>query len=424
MSWRSLTEATLHILNTTGSCSYFDFQPAWAHSRGATIQHDCYQALNQVLGEDSPFEPLSGGPYSFSSGICSIGIYVERPSYSQRLRSPETWKNIKHWLSDTLLCIFAVEARPVGSVLNLNSGVQICIWEPTDTDPDSRCKTAIPYAANRALTLRQCLIQHEVQDLTRASSSTSYSNEGSQTQSQTSNSPSASHGSNQPIRHAQPGFSPSTPLRQDQHQAQGMMQSPPSAFQGITQYQAQAIPGDFLADSPALQPFRRPPAPAILKIRGGWTNQPLITMQCQGNLVTIRALFTQRQKVTQWALSGPIIHHSPPCSIGVYVTSPGPASSVTTITTSWGNVDDYLKMLIESEERNDLGAYIDLPSGIQVVLYNGAWLDPQNRLADTKQSSLQSELDSLAAIMRVNRFRNLTRADYDVNVGLVKDYFH
>ena len=423
MSFHSLTRTTLQALNTTGSVSSFYFQSTWAHSHGPQIQRDCSKALDQVLGNDHPFEPLSGGPYSFSFGLCSIGIYTQQPSNARNLRSPETWKNIKHWISDTLLSIFTIEVRPVGSVLNLSSGVQICIWEPTDTDPESRCRTATPYARTRALTLQQCLNQHEVQNTTRTFPSTLYSNEASQTQGRDDGPLSVFHSNSQPVPQARQDLSPSTPLRQDQHQAQGLIGNPLSPYQGVAQYQAQAISEDDSAHSPLLQAFRRPPAPSILQLRGDWTNQPLSAALCQNNLATIRALQMQYNIVANWILSGPIIHHSPPCSVGVYVTNPNSVGG-TRITTAWRNVVEYLTMMIGSDDRAELGAYMDLPTGIQLVLYNGAWVDPQNRLADAKLTSLKSELDSLALIMTVNRFRNLSSADYDSYTRLIQEYFY
>ena len=424
MAFNSLTATTLCALNTTNSFSHFNFQPVWSHSRGAQIQHDCYNALNQVP-DDFSFQPLDGGPYTFSSGICMLGIYMVEPGYGHTLRFPETWKNIKHWISDTMLCIFAMENQLVGSVLNLNSGVQICIWEPADVDPNAACRTAIPYSRNRLLTLQECLVQREVRGSRRVLYLPSPGNVASQTLAQNGISPLSPHRSNQAVQQAQSGMSPSTPLRQDQNQAQAMMQSPPSVHGGTTPYQAQAVSGDIMADSPALQSFRRPPALPILKLRGAWTNGPLSIAECQKNLVTIRSFPIQRNVITQWAVSGPIIHHSPPCSVGIYVTHPLIAANpITQITTSWRDVDEYLRILIGSEERNELGAFMDLPSRIQLVLFNGPWLDPENRLSQTKTSSLQSELDALAAIMSTIRLRNLSAADYESNARLVTEYWH
>ena len=111
-----------------------------------------------------------------------------------------------------------------------------------------------------------------------------------------------------------------------------------------------------------------------------------------------------------------------PASIGIYATNSIAAGP--TITTPYRNTGEHLNILVESEKRNSLGAYVNLPSGLRVVLHNGAWLDPQNRLASAQSSSLRSEFDSLATIMRVNRLRNLTEADRVSNAHLIQEYFH
>ena len=78
---------------------------------------------------------------------------------------------------------------------------------------------------------------------------------------------------------------------------------------------------------------------------------------------------------------------------------------------SYRNAGGCPDMLVKSEKRNDLGTYINLPLGLQVMLYNGTWLVPSNRLADAQLPSLQSESDSLATIMSVAQLRNSTEAD-------------
>ena len=436
----SYAEVALNILNTNSRLSSFHYQPSWSHSTGSVIQHDCHNALNQVLGGDRSFEPLGGGPYTFSSGVCSIGVYLVQPGNAQAPVINETWKNIKDWIQNTLMSIFFLDSRPVGSVINLYSGVQVCMYEPADADPEHKCRTATPYARNRALTLQACLDQHQVENLTVDGLSTSHSDDQLPARATAGNFPSPSHSnglqqaqamiqdwlsssrnSNQQPAQAMAEDLPSSLQSNNQQQGEAMTGDSPSSSRSNDQQQAQAITGgirDLLhSHQPVFQPLSR------LMPRGYWTQEPLLAAQCQRVLLDFIQLPMQRRSVEEWVITAPMIFHDPPCSLGLYATYPNTTGAGTKVWDSWRNIDEYLKIIVNSDVRGNLGAFINLWSGIQIVLYNGAWLDPENRLADARGFSLRSELDALADEKRTNRLRNMTSADHEFTLRL-RDFLH
>ena len=416
----SLYNIATNTFDSTTSLSSFVPQPAWGHTTGSTIQSACHHAYSQVIGEDSPYVPLGGGPYTFSSGICSIGVYLVRPGDVGAPVVHETWKNIKDSIQHALLSFFLFDNQSVGSVINLSSGVQICIYEPVDADPEHLCMFGTPYAQDKTLTLQECLDQHKVVDLTSEAPSTS-SNLQQQAHGIKGDLPSAPHGNDQQAQAMSENLPSSTSHSTILQQTQAIMADLPSTFQSNRQHQAQSWVGEL----PDLnQSIAGPPSSQILKLRGDWTNRPITATHCQQPLQHFRFLTMQRSATSTWTLRKPMMYSNPPCTLGLYVTIPNPTGGPTSFFDSWRNIGDYLHYMIYASERGDLGAFINLPSGVQIVLYNGAWLDPQFRLEESRASSLLSELNGLSALMTANRLRNLTELDRQFSARLLSEWFY
>ena len=106
-----------------------NLKPTWAYSRGAGIRRDCLGAL-RAFPTTGPIPPLYDHQAAIQ-GECGLGIYVTNPAGEQVNFVDETWNRV--FL--TLWCAihFLVGSFAAGWSLTLRSGVQLMFFEPAIT---------------------------------------------------------------------------------------------------------------------------------------------------------------------------------------------------------------------------------------------------------------------------------------------------
>ncbi|MCJ1399502.1 hypothetical protein MMC11_002704 [Xylographa trunciseda] len=101
----------------------FNFEPTWGSIIGQSLHNDCEQLLIH-LPSTGAFTP--NDPYIVQRGDCFVGFYVTAPRARRRVPVSDSWHIINTWLSGALLMYAGVV--PAGWTLNLQSGIQICMW--------------------------------------------------------------------------------------------------------------------------------------------------------------------------------------------------------------------------------------------------------------------------------------------------------
>ena len=132
----------------------FTHQPTWGELGGDQIRQDCLQALTQFPQET---EGLLAFTFArvFLFGSCALGVFVTHPDPSGINVVDDKWPNIWGWTKGSIN--LNTGAKRGGWEMNLQSGVQICFYEPAYVDKYRMCSMDTPYRRNHALTLANCL---------------------------------------------------------------------------------------------------------------------------------------------------------------------------------------------------------------------------------------------------------------------------
>ncbi|MCJ1284140.1 hypothetical protein MMC26_003471 [Xylographa opegraphella] len=101
----------------------FKFQPTWGSTIGNTFQRQCEQLMNN-FPTDGIFTPMQ--PRILSYGNCFVGVYVTEPLAARTVPVSESWGIIHMWMLGAMMLYAG--AVPAGWSLDLQSGIQICMW--------------------------------------------------------------------------------------------------------------------------------------------------------------------------------------------------------------------------------------------------------------------------------------------------------
>ena len=91
----------------------------------------------------------------FFFGSCALGVFVTHPDPTGINVVDESWQIIRQWTKGSIN--LNTGAKRGGWEMNLQSGVQVCFYEPAYVDKDRICSMDIVYQRNHALTLANCL---------------------------------------------------------------------------------------------------------------------------------------------------------------------------------------------------------------------------------------------------------------------------
>lgn len=133
----------------------FEIKKGWAETRGLKIRDDCVEAIRSFPSNNRKQSIEFKYPRVYVEGDCAIGVFVHKRDPSGTTVVTESWKEIVEWGIDANHLTTGTSDE--GWRLNLESGVQLCMWEPKVVDPWSMCSLPKTYDINPALTLATCL---------------------------------------------------------------------------------------------------------------------------------------------------------------------------------------------------------------------------------------------------------------------------
>ncbi|MCJ1319645.1 hypothetical protein MMC15_004981 [Xylographa vitiligo] len=135
----------------------FTLKPGWANSIGTHTKFSCAEAITKLPRSTGLVDIEFRRPRIITVGACAIGIYVTKPDPSGITVITEIWDRVVDWT--TRANSLNTAAASTGWVITTHSGIQICFWEPEVLDRHHMCEIPKTYTIKRAvpMTIALCL---------------------------------------------------------------------------------------------------------------------------------------------------------------------------------------------------------------------------------------------------------------------------
>ena len=333
---------TFSVASTTRrSAKGFVHHPKWGELVGEQIREDCLEALAKFPQETDGFLVLTYARVFFS-GSCALGVYVTFPGPSGMNIVDETWPAIRGWAKGSIN--LNTGARRGGWELNMESGIQICFYEPSYVDKYRMCSMDAPYRKNHALTLATCL---EIIS---------------------------------PSRRRDPPSQPShldVPLRV-------VSGTPPSATP------LRIMPSAHESGNPnaGISPYKTVPE------WGGPTKIP--ENDCKDAILLFPDDSLWRASSSEFYMRSPEVYCFRRCAFGMFYTNPTEARRARMARAQGMEFPvEAFRLMLATAVQTPGGGFVDLPNGIQIVLYEPGVVDPQSLCAHVTSMSLKACLDGM-----------------------------
>ena len=138
----------------------FFAQPTWVTMSHEYFEPACLQVANNLPASKAVVQKRPNYPAIFSSGRCTIGVYLTNPPATDNSPHPTAWNTIKKYARQAVSQLGFYEG---GTSVNLPSGMQIAVYEQPFIDPRNKCGTVAAFQADRRLTLEECLRQRAIE---------------------------------------------------------------------------------------------------------------------------------------------------------------------------------------------------------------------------------------------------------------------
>ena len=340
----AMTTLTVGVNPTPVVIRGFVRHPAWSQLIGEQIRQDCLQAVTQFPEETDGILAFTFARVFFS-GSCALGVFVTLPDPTGITVVTETWPNIRGWTRGSV--DLNTGARRGGWELNLRSGVQVCFYEPAYVDTYRMCSMDTPYQRNHALTLANCLhiISPPRQD-----------NLGSRPLPQST--------LDDPLRQVT-GIPPSaTPLR--------ILPSTDDSGNADVEI-------------------------GLYKSVPEWGGPTMIPeLDCKDAIKLVPAETLWRTSRSEFYMRFPEAYRTRQCALGMFYTNPT-AIQLARKARAQGMVFhiEAFRLMLGTTTETPGGGFVDLRNGLQIVLYEPDFIDPQSLCSHMNSMSLKACLDGL-----------------------------
>ena len=326
-------------------------KPDWAYSRGPGIRRDCLGAL-RLFPRTGPVPPLMDHQSAVQGG-CALGIYVTDPSPDPPTHVDETWDRVLQvlWPAIHFLC----GSMAAGWSIDLSSGIQLLFFE----------YVVVPGLGNRLPDMSTSM--EETLDSLAP--------------------PRPEHLPTAIWRDL-----PATPT------AQAFMPYPtitaiPTAISSngslvpTTVTQAVPLSTEIPAQVPFLVPYAMPE----------WTARPPIPLiDCKLAMKSL-FLYSWLFYYTGGNFERPYGNTRDRCTVAVYLTEATDLNA--RVRPGMVNVYHELwQLAIATIYRQGTGGFMDLPNGVQVIIYERSFIDPRNVCAFMNRISLRRCLENRAQV--------------------------
>ncbi|MCJ1433232.1 hypothetical protein MMC27_002591 [Xylographa pallens] len=309
----------------------FTLKPGWADSVGTETKSDCSAAIAEL--PRSTEETIEfRQPRIISVGACTIGVYVSHPDPSGITVVTEAWNNVVDWTIGANNLNTA--ATSTGWMFDTQSGVQVCFWEPGVVDRHHMCELPSTYKIKRAIPFTIAICLDIIYSPRAHTSSIGTSNTLSSTV-------------------------PST---------------------------ASNVPG-----SPS------PGEDIMIGIRrsvSSWSRPQFSANACFGivRLLYKAPIATVGRHIF---LKYPQIYGNKICTCGFFFTNPPTSGQGMEIDSRGADFQaEALELLMATTMQNGQGGFVDLPNGVQIVIYDSA-VDPRNICWLTSKVSLRACINTM-----------------------------
>ncbi|MCJ1284091.1 hypothetical protein MMC26_003422 [Xylographa opegraphella] len=315
----------------------YRLKPGWASSSGTDTKFDCSRAIAKLPRSSEPMDIEFRRPRIITVGACAIGIYVTKPDPSGLTAVTETWDHVVDWVAGANGLNTAVQSS--GWVIETVSGIQVCFWEPEVVDPQHICELPGTYTMKRPIpmTIATCL---DIMHVPRAKTSSI----GTIT---ASSSASSSTSTSQLTSNLPASTSPSEDV-----------------IIGV---------------------YR--PVP-------NWTKPGFSAEAC---FDVVRSLHKAPISTTgnQMFMKYPQVYANDICTCAFFFTNPPKLGQGTDFPRGGMNFQmEAHQLLMRTVLVNGQGGFVDLPNGIQIVLYDSG-IDPRHICWLTSRVSLRACLDNM-----------------------------
>lgn len=141
-------------------------QKDWSSTSGTQLFPSCAKTLAQFLPANTPGQTTITftGPFVFPSERCALGVYAANPPQGGLRTVVNNWTNIHSWTKAVLDAVMVAKGSNVFDfAFTLDSGVKVCFYEPDDVDLNHVCSSLLTYFHTPTLIFDDCLNQQLVQ---------------------------------------------------------------------------------------------------------------------------------------------------------------------------------------------------------------------------------------------------------------------
>ena len=337
----------------------FTLKPGWANSLGTYTKSSCAQAIAELPRSKEIVDIRFRRPKIIKVGTCAIGVYVTKPDPSGTTLVTEIWDRVVGWTIDANNLNTAASSS--GWVISTESGLQICFWEPEVVDRYHMCEQASTYTMKRPIpmTIGTCLdiiYTSRIQTSSIGTTTTTFSSAipSTATGSLTSNAP-----------------------------------GPTSTAQDTIIGECRSV--------------------------ATWSRPGFVADACYE---VIRALHKApiSNVGSHMFMKYPQVYGNNVCTCGFFYTHPPASGQGMEIATGGVNFQqEALRLLMGTVVLHGQGGFVDLPNGIQIVLYDPA-LDPKHICWLTSRVNMRACLNNMVKYYKpgVTTARSSSRTEISV----------